>query len=199
LWQAAVDTEPRAALAHANLGMALLRDHRAAEALPHFETARAIDGDKPEVRLGLATAYDQLGRAADAEAAARAAALAADAAADPDARPHALLGGILAKKGDLAGAAREAERARTLNPDLASAWTLSAHLAELRGAHAEAAADWRRAAAINPNAADFQAEIARLSLAAGDRPAAAAAARACLRLRPSDAACRSLLARAGSP
>src|SRR5207302_8889999 len=106
LWQAAADAQPRAALAHANLGMALLREHRAAEALPHFATARDIDGDKPEVRLGLATAYDQLGRAADAEAAARAA-IAAD---DTDARPHALLGGILAKRGELAGAAHEAER-----------------------------------------------------------------------------------------
>src|SRR5205814_1447119 len=85
-----------------------------AVALPHLQTARDIDGDKPEVRLGLATAYDQLGHAAEAEAAARA----AIAAADGDARPHALLGGILAKKGDLAGAAAEAVRARTLNPDL---------------------------------------------------------------------------------
>ncbi|MDB4970757.1 MAG: hypothetical protein JWN44_6446 [Myxococcales bacterium] len=194
LWQAAVDAQPRAALAHANLGLALLRDRRPADALPHFEIARAIDGDKPEVRLGIATAYDQLGRAADAEAAARAA-LASD---DSDARLHALLGGILAKRGDLEGAAGEAERARTLNPDLASAWTLSAHLAEVRGARADALAAWRRAAALNPNAADLHAEIARLSLASGDRAGAAVAARSCLRLRPGDARCQALLARTGS-
>ena len=195
LWQASVAAEPRAALAQSNLGLSLLREHRPAEALEHLTAAEAIDGKSAAVLVGSAAAHDALGHGAAAERAAREA-----VAADPnDARAHAILGSLLARRGALDDAAAEAGRARALNPELASAWTLSAHLDEVRGHPADALAGWRRAAALVPANADYQAEIARLSLVTGDRAGAAAAAGACLQLRPDHPRCRALAARAGSP
>jgi Flp pilus assembly protein TadD len=195
LWEASVAAQPRAALAQSNFGLALLRERRPVEALEHLAAAEALDGKSAAVLVGSAAAQEMLGHAAAAEAAAREA-VAAD---DGDARAHVILGGLEARRGDLDGAAREAERARTLNPELASAWTLTAHLDDVRGRTAEALAAWRRAAALVPANADYQAEVARLSIVTGDRAAAVAAIRACLYLRPDDNRCRALGAAAGSP
>jgi tetratricopeptide (TPR) repeat protein len=195
LWRASVAAQPECALAHSNYALALLHEGRAAEALDHFATAAAIGGNSGAILAGTAAAQQRLGHAAAAEAAARAG-VALD---DGDARAHAILGSVLAARGDLDGAARQAERARTLNPDLASAWTLAAHLGEQRGRLGDALTAWRHAAKLVPGNADYQTEVARLSLVTGDRAAALAAAAVCLRLRPGSPACSQIQARAGSP
>jgi tetratricopeptide (TPR) repeat protein len=172
-----------------------LRAHRPDDALSELVAADAIDGASSAVLDGVAAAHDALGHSAAAETAARAA-VAVD---EGDPRAHAILGSVLARRGDVDGAARQADRSIALNPELASAWTLRAHVDEVHGRAGEAAAAWRRAATLVPGNADYQAEAARTALAAGDRAAAAAFARACLALRPDAARCREFLGRAGSP
>jgi len=64
--QEAVRLDPRLWAAHYNLGVARLRDGNIRGALESFQSAYAQNPDEPKVLLGLATAYDRLGQAAEA-------------------------------------------------------------------------------------------------------------------------------------
>ncbi|MDB4968824.1 MAG: conserved rane protein of unknown function [Myxococcales bacterium] len=83
LWGHAADVEPDAALARSNYGIHLLRARRPADALVELEAARRIAGAGPSLSMQVALAYEQLGRFAEAEAAARASLAAEDS---PDGR-----------------------------------------------------------------------------------------------------------------
>lgn len=72
LWRHAVDVEPDAALAQANLGIALLAARRPDEALGHLQAAQRLSGGGAILWMQLAVTYDALGRGDEAERAARA-------------------------------------------------------------------------------------------------------------------------------
>jgi hypothetical protein len=78
LWRHAVDVQPDAALAQANLGITLLRAHAYAEALAHLEAAERLSGGGPATSMQLALALEGLGRYDEAAAAARASLAAED-------------------------------------------------------------------------------------------------------------------------
>lgn len=63
--QEAARLDPRLWAAQYNLGVARLRDGNARGALESFQNAYAQNPDEPKVLLGLATAYDRLGQAAE--------------------------------------------------------------------------------------------------------------------------------------
>ncbi|RIH82961.1 Beta-barrel assembly-enhancing protease [Meiothermus luteus] len=64
--QEAVRLDPKLWAAHYNLGVARLREGNARGALESFQNAYAQNPEEPRVLLGLATAYDRLGQAAEA-------------------------------------------------------------------------------------------------------------------------------------
>jgi Tfp pilus assembly protein PilF len=64
----ALALDDRLGTAHALLAGALVKQGKAAEAVPHFEKAIELGVDSPEVRLGYANALETLGRAKEAEA-----------------------------------------------------------------------------------------------------------------------------------
>jgi Tfp pilus assembly protein PilF len=66
LFQRAIDVVPANALAHNNLGMALVDQQKIAEALAHFERAVAIAPMDTDARSNLGNALRALGRPADA-------------------------------------------------------------------------------------------------------------------------------------
>lgn len=66
LFQRAIDVVPENALAQNNLGMALVDQHKIADALEHFEKAVAIAPLDTDARSNLGNALRALGRPADA-------------------------------------------------------------------------------------------------------------------------------------
>ena len=64
---AAQAIEPENAIVNANLGLVLSDSGQEAAAIPHLERALALDPDLHQGRFGLALAYAQAGRRADAE------------------------------------------------------------------------------------------------------------------------------------
>ena len=65
-FQAAVDSNPNDPEARNNLGQLLVRQNRAADALPHFDEAVRLDSQKWAYRFNRARAYGQLNRWPDA-------------------------------------------------------------------------------------------------------------------------------------
>jgi len=64
--QEAIRLDPKLWVAHYNLGVARLREGNVRGALDSFQNAYAQNPDETKVLLGLATAYDRLGQAAEA-------------------------------------------------------------------------------------------------------------------------------------
>ena len=115
--RAAVQLNPKLAVAWANLGLALADSGRTAEAVPHYEEAVRLDPNYALVRNNLGVALLNLGRAPEArthlEAAVR---LAPDFAAARNS-----LGAALEHLGDKAAALGQFEAALRLQPDFADA------------------------------------------------------------------------------
>ena len=179
-----------------NLGLALVRAHRPADALEHLVAAEAIDGKSAAVLVGVAAAHDALGHAAAAEAAARAA-VAAD---ERDARAHAILGSVLARRGDVDDAAARGRARAHAQPR--SRLGLDPARPRRRGARPYR----RRARRLAPrrDAGPEQRRLpgrgrARWRSSAAIAPPPPPSPRACLALRPDAGRCRELLGRAGSP
>ena len=57
LWQHAIDVNPRSAIAHGNLGVAILNDGDATAALPHLRKAAEFDPTDAFAHLNLTRAY----------------------------------------------------------------------------------------------------------------------------------------------
>jgi tetratricopeptide (TPR) repeat protein len=87
-------------MAYTNLGREMMREGRWAEAIPWFEGALRIDPGLARPHLGIGSAYLELGRREEAEAA-----LWRALAADPDLRPaRERLARLRERAGDLDGA-----------------------------------------------------------------------------------------------
>jgi protein O-mannosyl-transferase len=188
LWRYAVAAQPGAALAHSNLAIELVHEGAPAEALPHLEEARRINGRGGGATLmQSAIAYDMLGRYDEAERALRQ--LMEESPLLPDS--HALLGSILLRRRDLDGAERELRQALALAPELPSAMMATAQLLEARGRTPDALVAYARAVARSPSPR-YHALYGAAALRAGDRATAAAEGRACLAREPERPDCQAL-------
>ena len=190
LWRVAVDLEPEAGLAHGNLGAILFDEGRIAEAITELARAESLGQRQPGLELRRAMALEALGRS-DEELAL----LEHDVLGyRPWGEGHALLGGLLARRGDLPRARHELAIAQTEAPMALLTLTLEADLAFREGR--PAVARFGRLAASAPENVRWRYLQARASLAAGDAQGAVAAARGCLALAPTQAQCLGLLGRA---
>lgn len=149
--QEAVRLDPRLWTAHHNLGVALLREGNARGALESFQNAYAQNPDEPMVLLGLATAFDRLGQAAEAG---RFAAMAARASRGAD-RLDALF--LLGRSSFALGRLSEAVEALTQvtqqRADQAEAWFFLGVSQFGLNDFAAAVTSLERAQALAPNAA----------------------------------------------
>lgn len=130
LWRHAAEEEPESAQAHANLGVVLLNEGKAEEALRALDRAQALGRAEPEVDFQRGLLLLSLGRESEAEAAVRAA-----LGKNPSlGRARALLGEIHLRRGRLDEAEREARLAAQLAPEHQGVIRLLAVIAERRAA-----------------------------------------------------------------
>jgi len=173
LWRYAVDRQPNAPLARANLAAVFLDEGRVDEAAAQLEALHALGYTRSDLELKRAYVLARLGRGDEA---ARAVALALRLDADNGAA-HALAGQLALAAGDAATAAREHAAARRLAPAHASTGLLGYEL--LR-------ADDERV--------DYLRALQALSF--DDSDGAIRAARACLQRAPARVQCQAVLGRA---
>ncbi len=112
LWRDTLEKNPRAAVAHANLGEVLAGRGEHAAALEHYRRALEIRPDYPEARINLANAMARLGQTAAAES--LYASAITQSPADAEARHN--LGVVRQQAGDLAGARAAFEAAVRIDP-----------------------------------------------------------------------------------
>lgn len=149
--QEAVRLDPKLWAAHYNLGVARLRDGNTREALQAFQNAYAQNPDEPKVLLGLATAHDRLGQAAEAS---RFAEMAVKASQNPDKLEALFLQGK-----SLYALRRYSEAAEALaqvtqqKPDNAEAWFFLGVAQFNLKDYAAAAGSLEKAQALAPSAA----------------------------------------------
>ena len=149
--QEAIRLDPKLWAAHYNLGVARLRDGNAREALQAFQNAYAQNPDEPKVLLGLATAHDRLGQAAEAG---RFAEMAVKASQSPDKLEALFLQGK-----SLYALRRYSEAAEALaqvtqqKPDNAEAWFFLGVAQFNLKDYAAAAGSLEKAQALAPSAA----------------------------------------------
>ena len=143
LWRDVIAKHPGSWMAYTNLGREMLREKRWAEAIPWFEAALRVDPGLARPHLGLGTAYLELGRREEAEAALRRA-----LAADPDLRPaRERLARLRERAGDLDGAIEQWREVVRIAPTSARGHEGLARTLARRGRTAEAelhAAEARR-------------------------------------------------------
>jgi len=133
--------------AHYNLGAMLLRQGKAAEAIPEYEAALRVRPQDTTANNALGAALIASGQPDRAAAYLRTAAQSAPEYFDA----HYNLGNALASAGDFPGAAEQFAAAVRIRPDDADAHAnLGSALAEL-GQFAEAKAQFERALEINPS------------------------------------------------
>jgi tetratricopeptide (TPR) repeat protein len=113
IWADVVAKRPGSARGHANLGLALLDENRAAESIPHFVDALRIDPGHPIVRCNLAAALAASGAADQAIAQ-----LQETLRNVPDYAPaHSALADLLVDRGELKAALEHYGTALAINPD----------------------------------------------------------------------------------
>ena len=133
--------------AHGALGDALLREGRAAEAIPHYEQALRLKPDYAEVHGSLGNALAQVGRLDEATVQ-----FAEVTRLVPtDARARTNLGNALLQVGRLAEAIQQQREAVRLAPALAETQFNLANSLVQTGALADAIAGYREALRLNPN------------------------------------------------
>ena len=173
LWRYAVDRQPDAPMARANLAAVLLDEGRLDEAAAQLEAFHALGVTRADLERKRAYVLARVGRA-DEAARASAAALRLEPASGP---AHALAGQLALARGDRATALRELAAARQLAP----AHPSTALLAHLLAGTSDERVDYLRA---------LQA------LTFDDADGAGAAARACLARSPGRVPCQAALGRA---
>jgi tetratricopeptide (TPR) repeat protein len=194
LWGKAVALDPRSAQAQRNLGIILLQQGEPELALRHFDAARADGEQAGELDRRRAMALEELGRFDEAERAVREA-LARDAELGA---AHALLGGLLVRRGALDEAEGALLRARRWQPENPSTWLLQIELAAARRDPGRELAAEEQLLARFPAEPRFHFKRAGTLLRTGARAEAASEARACLRLAPGQPQCACVLVEAGT-
>jgi tetratricopeptide (TPR) repeat protein len=192
LWSKAVALEPRSAQAQRNLGIILLQRGQAAQALRHFDEARALGEQAGELDRRRAMALEALGRFEEAETA-----VAEALRRDPDlGSAHALQGGLLLRRGAVAEAEQALARAQRADPERPSTLLLEIELAAKRGdLRHELLAEGRLIARF-PAEPRFRYRRGLTLLQAKDARGAAEEAQACLRLAPGTPQCACLAGQA---
>jgi hypothetical protein len=194
LWSQAVAVEPRSAQAQRNLGLILLQRGAPAEALLHFDEARALGEQAGELDRRRAMALEALGRREEAEEAAREA-----VRRDPElGAAHALYGGLLVSRGALVEAEGELVLARRWEPERPSTLLLEVALAAARGEAARELAAEEALIARFPAEPRFRHRHAETLLRLQRWTDAAAEAHECLRLAPGQAQCACTAGRAST-
>jgi protein O-mannosyl-transferase len=147
LWSRTIETNPKAFMAHGNLGSMLLDTPRTNEALAHLNKAIEINPDYAEAHFNLGIAYSRMQRLDDAlvhfQEALR---VRPDSAA---ARMN--LGALLIQKGDLDGAIFYLRRALEIRPKYAQASFNLGNALWQKGQTEEAIACYRAALKSNPD------------------------------------------------
>ena len=147
LWSYTLSIDPLCAPAHNNLGTALARTGREADAVAEFQSAVSLDPQYAEAHNNLATAKVHQGKLDEAVAEYRLALQADPAYAI--ARDN--LGAVFAAQGKFDEAIAEYRQALAVNPDDAHAHNNWGEALAGQGKTAEAASEFRRALAISPN------------------------------------------------
>ncbi len=179
LWRYAVDRQPDAPLARANLAAVLLGQGRLEEAAEQLDALHALGYTRADLELKRAYVLSRVGRADEAGRA-----MTAALRLDPqNGAAHALAGQLALAAGDLPGAARELAVAHRLQPAHPSTGLLG-YL--LLGVHGAAPAEDARVDYLR----------ALQALAFDDAAGAAHAARACLGRSPARPQCEAALGEA---
>jgi tetratricopeptide (TPR) repeat protein len=179
LWRYAVDRQPKAPLARANLASVLVREGRLDEAAAQFDALHALGYARADSDFESAYVYQRIGRRDDAQRA-----VARSLRSDPGrAGAHALKGELLLDGGDAAAAAREFVLARELAASEPAVGVLGYRLQRARG---DASVDEAR----------FDYLRALESLGMSDGAAAEVAARDCLKRAPDRVQCAAALGEA---
>ena len=162
-YRQALSQDPKAFVAHVNLGVVLHDQGRLEDAAESFDNALAINPDVAEVHYGLGLVLQDRDEKADAEAAFRRA-----VEINPD-YSEALNGLAIAleKQGHREQAAATFERALTADPGFAEAHNNLGNLQHRHGNLEEALAAFRRAIEINPEYAEAHRNLSHVLLLAG--------------------------------
>jgi len=183
IWTDTVNKSPDNPRAQYNLATVLLKDGRAADAIPHFERARRLTPDDPEVLYNLGFALAGIGRfdesIAPYEQALR--------LRPTWAKIHNNLGIVLAQSGRREEAIAQFAEAVRLNPGDAEAQNNWGNLLYQMGRAAEACDHLAAAVRVQPDTAGFRIRFAMALAQSGRAGDAIGQFQAALRLRPADA------------
>jgi Flp pilus assembly protein TadD len=163
-----------------NMGLALLKLGRTAEAVSHFRNALRINPTDGKAYLSLGAALSGLG----AERESRFAYEQALRFGQQSAEAHYNLGVLLAGQGNAGEAERHYREAIRIDPGLADAYNNLAMIDYARGDYGEAEALLSRALQLNPRDELAHLNLGSLKQLQGNRDEAAAHYRAALALRP---------------
>jgi len=197
-WRATLAENPRAVVAHGNLGIALADAGRFDDAIAQYRQGLALQPDDAGLHKDIGGALAMQEHFAEAISEYREALRLKPRFPEV----HSNLGLALARLGDDAAARAEYEAALRGDPDLVEAHNNLGALLQRAGDIRGAESQYRQALALKPEHAEAHVNLGNLRLAAGDLEAAIASYRAALRNQPKHAAAHQhlglALARSGS-
>jgi tetratricopeptide (TPR) repeat protein len=180
LWEDVVAKYPESHRAHNNLGLALERQDRRQEAIPHYRRALELDPRAAQVHNNLGHALAEAGRHEEAlRHLERALRLNPSAAA-----AHNNMGVALVEEGRIPEALRHYAEALRIDPDFARAHYNSAVALEEQGRFDEATRHYREALRAAPDFAPAHNNLGRALSRRGDREGALRHFREALRIDP---------------
>ncbi|MGD1020896.1 MAG: tetratricopeptide repeat protein, partial [Verrucomicrobiia bacterium] len=168
LWRDTLTKNPNAWLAHNNLGTALLRAGKLAEARAHFEQAVRLEPDYPEAHCNLGVVLQKLGKLTEAkqqyEEAVR---------VNPNfAEAHYDMGVTLFVAGRISEAVQEYEQALRIKPDYTEAHINFGIALTRLGRLPEAIAQYEQVLRIEPDSAEAHCNLGATLAQAGRMPEA---------------------------
>ena len=156
LWRATIERNPKAWMAHNNLGAVLLREGQVNEAIVHFRRAVEIDADQVEAQANLGDALLQKGELDEAVAQYYKALQIKPTYAEV----HYNLGNALLRKGQADEAIAHYEKALQIKPDDADVHNNLGVVLFQKGEVDQAIAHYQRALEINPQDVQARANLA---------------------------------------
>jgi tetratricopeptide (TPR) repeat protein len=156
LWRTTLERNPKAWMAHDNLGALLLREGQVNEAIVHFQKALEIDANQVEVQANLGNALLQKGAFEEAIAHYNKALQIKPTYAEV----HYNLGNALLRQGQADEAIAEYEKALEIKPDFADVHNNLGLVLFQKGEVDQAIAHYQRALEINPQDVEARANLA---------------------------------------